>query len=108
MVCGALRPGRQKGNARPGLGSHARAQRLQLVSWDERTAHTVFFLDEVPGGHDGRGFSLLVATGLGIGPSNASVWLVLTCALSRATNLRSHVTNSSAAIFLSVMSASIG
>jgi hypothetical protein len=43
MVCGALRPGRQKGNARPGLGSHARAQRLQLVSWDERTAHTVFF-----------------------------------------------------------------
>jgi hypothetical protein len=28
MVCGALRPGRQKGNARPGLGSHARAQRL--------------------------------------------------------------------------------
>jgi hypothetical protein len=27
MVCGALRPGRQKGNARPGLGSHARAQR---------------------------------------------------------------------------------
>ena len=29
MVCGALRPGRQKGNARPGLGSHARAQRLK-------------------------------------------------------------------------------
>ena len=28
MVCGALRPGRQKGNARPGLGSHAREQRL--------------------------------------------------------------------------------
>ena len=27
MVCGALRPGRQKGNARPGLGSHAREQR---------------------------------------------------------------------------------
>ena len=27
---GALRPGRQKGNARPGLGSHAREQRQNI------------------------------------------------------------------------------
>jgi hypothetical protein len=31
-VCGALRPGRQKGNARPGLGSHARAQRRLITT----------------------------------------------------------------------------
>jgi len=34
---------------------------------------TFFFLDGVPGGLEGRGFFLLVATGLGIGPSNVSV-----------------------------------
>ena len=44
MVCGALRPGRQKGNARPGLGSHAREQRPALqhgpgiiTSWHNKT-----------------------------------------------------------------------
>jgi hypothetical protein len=67
-----------------------------------------FFLDGVPRGHDGLAFYLLVPTGLGNGPNNVLVWLVLMCAPSRAINSRSHVTNSSAAIFLYVVLASIG
>ena len=67
-----------------------------------------FFFDGVPRGHDGLAFFVLVSTGLGIGPSNVSVWLVLMCAPLRAINSLSHVMNSSAAIFLSVVSASIG
>ena len=67
-----------------------------------------FFLDGVPRGHDGLAFFVLVSTGLGIGPSNVSVWLVLMCAPLRAINSRWHVTNSSGAIFLSAVLASIG
>ena len=67
-----------------------------------------FFPDGVPGGLDGRGFFHMVATGLERGPSNASVWVVQMCSLSRGINSRLRAMNLSAEICSCVELASIG